>query len=83
MNAITLTQFRREIFELVGRAIEGESISIVYKGTRLRIVPEVSAGDRLSRITPLQVINPKSTEADELVMKADMGKAWESDWSNL
>jgi len=80
---VTITQFRREIFELVGRAIEGESVSIVYKGTRLRIVPEFPAGDRLSRLTQLQVINPTSTEADELVMKAEMGKAWESDWSDL
>ena len=80
---VTLTQFRREIFELVGRSIGGEHITIVYKGNRLRIVPEVPAGDRLGRITPLQVVNPQSDEGDVSALKTEMAAAWERDWSAL
>ena len=80
---VTLTKFRREIFELVGRSLDGEHITIVYKGSRLRIVPEVPAGDRLSRLTSLQVVNPQSDDRDVIALKAEMASAWERDWSSL
>ena len=80
---ISITQFRREIFELVNRSINGEHITIVYKGSRLQIAPENPAGSRLSRVTPLQVINPQFGELDEKAMKAGMEQAWERDWSTL
>ncbi len=47
--SVSITQFRREIFDLVRRSVEGEHISVVYKGNKLRLVPEAPAGDRLSR----------------------------------
>ena len=37
---VPITQFRREIFDLANRALEGETITVAYKGKRLRIVPD-------------------------------------------
>jgi len=36
MNA---TQFRKSLFQTLERALEGEPVSITYKGARLRVVP--------------------------------------------
>lgn len=81
--SVSITQFRREIFDLVRRSVEGEQISIVYKGSTIRLVSDVPVGDRLGRITPLQVVNPASANSDEQVMKQSMAQAWERDWSDL
>jgi multidrug efflux pump subunit AcrA (membrane-fusion protein) len=81
---VPITQFRREIFALVNRALEGDTISVSYKGKRLRIVPEVDATTRFDRLTPLQVINPNHPDImDDAAMKAEMQAEWERDWEDL
>jgi len=36
---INATQFRKSLFQTLERALEGEPVSITYKGARLRVVP--------------------------------------------
>ena len=80
---VPITQFRRDIFELANRALDGETVTVSYKGKRLRLVPEVEAGSRWEKITPLQIINPASSELDEEKMKAAMWAEIEADWDEL
>jgi prevent-host-death family protein len=80
---VTITQFRRELFELVNQAMDGADIWVAHKGRRFRIAPEEKPPSRFSRITPLQVINPASSEDDEAAMKREMQQAWEKDWDDL
>jgi antitoxin (DNA-binding transcriptional repressor) of toxin-antitoxin stability system len=77
---VPITQFRRDLFELANRALEGETITVAYKGKRLRIVPEVEAATRFDRLTPLQIINPAYPDLDDVDMKAEMRAEWEKDW---
>ena len=78
---VPITQFRREIFALANRALEGETITVVYKGKRLRIVPEIDPATRFDRLTPLQIINPDFPDImDDAAMKAEMQAEWEKDW---
>ncbi len=84
---VPITQFRKEIFSLVNQALEGGEVWITHKGRRVRIVPESLSVSRLSRITPMAVLNPEASDLNDPALKeermAEMQKAWESDWSVL
>jgi hypothetical protein len=84
---VPITQFRREIFTLVNKALEGNEVWVSHKGRRLKLVPEGKAASRLSRITPMEILNPASLDLNDPALKAEMmaemEKAWESDWSSL
>jgi prevent-host-death family protein len=84
---VPITQFRRDIFDLVNQAMEGKEVWVVHKGRRFKVVPEIKPGSRLSRITPLSLINPASptgsTKRSDRSLQEEMVRAWERDWSTL
>jgi antitoxin (DNA-binding transcriptional repressor) of toxin-antitoxin stability system len=77
---VSITQFRREMFALVNRALQGEIVTVTHKGQRFRIIPEVQPATRFDRLTPLQIINPGYPDLDDSEMKAEMKAEWERDW---
>jgi antitoxin (DNA-binding transcriptional repressor) of toxin-antitoxin stability system len=89
---VPITQFRREIFSLVNQALDGGEVWIAHKGRRLKIVPEGRPASRLSRITPMEILNPEALDLTsppgdaglqaevEAETMTEMKKAWESDW---
>lgn len=81
--AIPISQFRRDIFDLVNRAANGEEVSFTHKGRRFRVQPDVSPATRLERLTPLQVVNPASGGIDGKDWQTEMIRAWERDWADL
>ena len=84
---VPITQFRKNIFALVSQAAEGKDVRFTHKGKRFRIVPEDVAVDKLSRITPMQVLVDENFDLDDPAFKAErmaeMEKEWEKDWSQL
>lgn len=85
---VSITRFRRELFELVGRAMAGHEVWVAHKGRRFRVSPEEGCGTRLSRITPLEVVAAEASAPGDgvpgdLSMQEEMTRAWESDWSTL
>jgi antitoxin (DNA-binding transcriptional repressor) of toxin-antitoxin stability system len=84
---VSITQFRLNLFDLVNQAMDGEEVWVLHKGRRFQVVPETKPGSRLSRITPLAVINPAndsaSTKASDRSLQEEMVRAWERDWSDL
>jgi prevent-host-death family protein len=80
---VTITQFRRNLFELVDNASNGIEVWITHKGKRFRIVPEEKPPSKLSRITPMDGILVDMTEEEELAMKREIQLAWEADWEDL
>ena len=79
---ITATNFRKDMFQVFDRAKQGEEVLVSHKGEQFRLVPE-KPFDKLSRIRPIQVFHPDSTEADEEKMKQDMLAEMEADWNEL
>jgi antitoxin (DNA-binding transcriptional repressor) of toxin-antitoxin stability system len=89
---VSITQFRREIFSLVNQALDGGDLWITHRGHRLRIVPEVRPASRLSRIAPMDILNPETPGLTSSIGNAgvraerkaetmpEMKKAWEDDW---
>jgi hypothetical protein len=84
---VPITQFRREIFALSRQALSGTEIWVTHKGRRLKIVPEGQPVDRLSRITPLEVMFDPNFDMNDPAFKvewlAEMEAEWEKDWSTL
>lgn len=80
---VSITQFRRDIFDLVNQALNGTELWVIHKGRRFKVAPETTPGRRLSRITPLEFINPNSPELDRPSLQEEMVHAWERDWSTL
>jgi antitoxin (DNA-binding transcriptional repressor) of toxin-antitoxin stability system len=79
---VSITQFRPEIFDLLERATNGAEVWVVHSGRRFKIVPENPPGSRLSRITPLEVLNPESPRLEQS-LREEMERAWQDDWSTL
>jgi antitoxin (DNA-binding transcriptional repressor) of toxin-antitoxin stability system len=65
MNA---TAFRKSLFQTLDRALEGEPVSVTYKGARLRLVPSKKTS-KLAR----------ATKGDALMVDPDsiIGPQWE------
>ena len=76
---IPITQFRRNLFELINKALEGGDVWITHKGRRLKIVPEGGAPDKLSRITPMDII-PSGVALEDDSWKQQMMREWEAGW---
>lgn len=80
---VSITQFRRELFDLMNLAMKGEPVFVIHKGSRFRVVPEQPLGNRFSRITSLQVINPDSQSLDDGMLQEEMERGWQQDWAAL
>jgi antitoxin (DNA-binding transcriptional repressor) of toxin-antitoxin stability system len=77
---VPITRFRREIFSLVNQALDGEEVWVTHKGRRFKIVPEGRPADRLSRITPMEVINYAAGGLENTGLLEEMTREWEADW---
>jgi prevent-host-death family protein len=80
---VTISQFRRDLFQLVEKATQGEPLYVTHRGRRFRIVPETPARTGLDALTPLQIVNPKAPDLDDPGWKEEMIREWESDWEDL
>ncbi len=80
---VTISEFRRGIFDLVNQAMEGREVWVKHKGRRFRIAPDGVPSSRLARITPLEVTNTESPGLSDAALKEEMVRAWERDWSTL
>ena len=78
---VSITQFRRQMFDLVGKAMEGTEVWVVHKGRRFRIVPEDKPKSKLDRIMPLKIISDKGIE--DVSFLEEMERDWEKDWETL
>lgn len=78
---VPISQFRRNLFSLVETALDGKEVWVRHKGKRLRLVPEQQAADKLSRITPLEIIVDDARLSDES-WKDSMRKVWERKWDH-
>ena len=80
---IPISQFRRDLFRLVERSIEGEAVCVTHRGRRVRLVPETPALTGMKALTPLQIVNPKAPVLEDPAWKQEMIREWKSDWSEL
>lgn len=77
---ITITEFRRNLFDLVSQAMGGTEVHVKHKGSGFTLKPDTALPDRLSRITPMNII---VGDLDDRPDKEAMRRAWEADWADL
>ncbi|MGH9606547.1 MAG: hypothetical protein ACRD3N_12715 [Terracidiphilus sp.] len=76
---VPITEFRRNIFELANKALDGAEVWVTHKGRRFRIVPEGRPAGKLSRVTPMDII-PSGVDLDDDSWKVEMMREWERKW---
>jgi antitoxin (DNA-binding transcriptional repressor) of toxin-antitoxin stability system len=80
---VSVTEFRRNLFQLVNKAMAGDEVWVKYRGERLKLAPEKPLGDKLSRITPMDLINTDGPGLEDESWKDEMRLEWEKDWETI
>ena len=80
---VSITEFRKNVFELVERALNGELIEVSHKGKLVRLTP--APGLRASKLNRLISRNTVIGSFDELEaaqrdLEKEVRAAWEKKW---
>jgi len=82
-SVTTITQFRKELFQLADQALTGESVAFVYRGVVFKVLPEKKQS-KLEKLVGQPVVADGvdlSQASKELF--AGMEAEWLKDWSEL
>ena len=80
---LTSTEFRKNLFQIVDRALEGEFVEVSHKGRVVRLVPE----DKTSKLSRLVKRNSYNGTAEDLEraqreLDDEMRSAWDNKWAH-
>ena len=80
---LSTTEFRKNLFQLVDRAIEGELVEITSKTHTIRLVVD-GAPTKLSRLIKRDTLNckPEQLEQAQLDLNKEMSALWDAKWHN-
>jgi prevent-host-death family protein len=84
MSELTATNFRKHLFEVLDRAIQGEVVEITYKGSKLRLAPTQNTSKlaRAVRRSTL-LVNPDSIVDSDHGLMAELEQGWRKDDETL
>ena len=80
---VNATDFRKNLFQLVERALNGELIEIVHKNRTIRLTP-TQRKSKLSRLVPRDTLTCTAEEFEEAVraqddeMRQESERKWQS-----
>jgi hypothetical protein len=79
----TITQFRKELFQLADRAIRGENVQFTYRGVVFKVTPEKKQS-KLEKLVgqPVLAEGVDIEQAGKELM-AGMEAEWTDDWNKL
>jgi hypothetical protein len=82
-DPVTITEFRKNIFQIADLALQGQPVEFTHKGQVIRLIPD-QKHSKLSRLTPMQVVNPRTGDLQEAKqdLLAEMEKSWTKDWDD-
>lgn len=78
---VTATDFRKNLFQLVERVLNGELIEIVHKNRTIRLTPATRTS-KLSRLVRRDTLNCTAEEFERLLQQQDeeIQQQWEQKW---
>src|SRR5580658_8034434 len=83
---VPISDFRKNLFQLADKALNGDLVEVTHKGKTIRLVPEAHPS-KLDRLTPARILNPNFSPRDHKKasreLLAEMQREWEKDWSEL
>ena len=79
---VTSTEFRKNLFQIVKRALQGEFIEVAHKGRLVRLVPGDKPG-KMGRLILRDTISGTLAVLDQAQNELDsqMRNAWERKWA--
>ncbi len=81
--AATITQFRKELFQMADQALKGESVEFLYRGVVFKVTPEKKQS-KLENLVGQPVLAPGADLASAgKELQVEMESEWMSDWSRL
>ena len=80
---VTATEFRKNLFQLVERALNGELIEIIHKNRAIRLSPNEPTS-KLARLVRRDTLNCTADEFDRFLNAQDeeMSRQWEQKWQH-
>jgi antitoxin (DNA-binding transcriptional repressor) of toxin-antitoxin stability system len=77
---MTATVMRKKLFQVLDRALQGETIEIVYKGSKVRVTAP-SDGSKLARAVRRHalLVDPQSIVESDSALMADLERQWKQD----
>ncbi len=80
---VTSTEFRKNLFQIVERALQGEFVEVAHKGRLVRLVP----GDKPSKMARLIARDtitgtPADLEQAQNELDSQMRSSWEQKWAS-
>jgi prevent-host-death family protein len=81
---VNATEFRRNLFGVLERVLDGEPVEILYKGSSVRLVPAVSSS-KLARAKRQNTLlcDPDSIVQADKTLSDKMEAEWRRDWKKL
>jgi hypothetical protein len=78
--SFTATDFRKNMFETLERAVNGEAVEITWKGSSLRLTHQ-QGGSKLARAVhrPVLLVAPESIVEADTGLMAELEKQWSQD----
>lgn len=78
---VTSTEFRKNLFQIVERAIQGEFVEVLHKGRVVRLVPGEKAS-KMSRLIRRDTIRgtPEDLDRGQRQLDEEMHTSWEEKW---
>jgi prevent-host-death family protein len=81
---LNATDFRKNLFQVLDRALQGEAVEITYKGAKLRLMPPPDRS-KLARAVRRHalLVDPQSIVESDASLMADLEKGWKRDDESL
>jgi antitoxin (DNA-binding transcriptional repressor) of toxin-antitoxin stability system len=79
---VNTTEFRKNLFTLVDRALRGELVEISHKGQTIRLVP-TDMPSKMSRLIQRNTVNGSLDDLAKAQQELDheMRQSWDSKWA--
>lgn len=81
---MTATQFRKDLFKVLEKVLQGESVEIAYRGTAIRVASRGPAS-KLARAKRQNTLccDPEAIVGSDPKLMAEMESEWRKDWKKL
>jgi len=78
---VTSTEFRKNLFQIVERAIQGEFVEVLHKGRVVRLVPR-DRPSKMSRLIQRDTIHGTLADLDrgQRHLDDEMRTSWDEKW---
>jgi hypothetical protein len=79
----TITQFRKDLFQMADRALSGENVAFTYRGVVFKVMPEKKKSKLESLVGQPVIAEGVDLQHASKELSAEMEAAWLEDWSDL